>query len=441
MLEINRKSAFHVWDFMQGAPVRNHMEQLERGMHDASWASGIRSKKLEGLLLHVSKNVKYYSGLGGGHATPLSTYPVLTKHDVQRSYLDFLAPGFHPKRLTMRSTSGTYGTPLHYWLTPEECQQKAAELIFFTEWSGFSLGERHMYMFHARKEGFHPLRNQVVMNPTSLSDAWLASWVARLQYGDIRCIVSPPSVMTALLSYCTRKSMNLSHCGVKSVITVSEALSHTLRNKISQLFSCLVLGRYALEEQGVVAHQCIRGNYHVNPIRHHVELLRVGSDQPALAGEISRVVITNLAAYAMPLIRYETGDLALTGGGCTCGREGIILKEIVGREMDVLTAEDGTEVFSLSIANIFTQSTGLLQFRLVQTSVRQFTLQLVREEALLFSESAIVSQLRNLLGCSVGLNVHYVDQISSMPGGKRPAIINEYRRSQYPDGRAEGDQK
>jgi phenylacetate-CoA ligase len=49
-------------------------------------------------------------------------------------------------------------------------------------------------------------------------------------------------------------------------------------------------------------------------------------------GETGRIVITGLSNFAMPLIRYDTGDLAEVGDGpCPCGRTLPSFGEIVGR--------------------------------------------------------------------------------------------------------------
>jgi hypothetical protein len=50
-----------------------------------------------------------------------------------------------------------------------------------------------------------------------------------------------------------------------------------------------------------------------------VELLDEAGE-PAPQGELGRVVLTSLHNFAMPLIRYDIGDLAAFGPACSCGR-------------------------------------------------------------------------------------------------------------------------
>ena len=55
------------------------------------------------------------------------------------------------------------------------------------------------------------------------------------------------------------------------------------------------------------------------------------------AGERGKVVVTNLHSFAMPIIRYEIGDIVVpTTEECSCGRSGYLLKSIEGRNDDFI---------------------------------------------------------------------------------------------------------
>jgi phenylacetate-coenzyme A ligase PaaK-like adenylate-forming protein len=55
--------------------------------------------------------------------------------------------------------------------------------------------------------------------------------------------------------------------------------------------------------------------------------------RPCAPGETGRVVATSLNNFAMPLIRYETGDTAEVGAPCPCGRGLPVLTRIMGRDL------------------------------------------------------------------------------------------------------------
>jgi hypothetical protein len=61
---------------------------------------------------------------------------------------------------------------------------------------------------------------------------------------------------------------------------------------------------------------------HVNSDAVHIEILDVTTDMPVAAGVPGRVIVSDLLNTAMPLLRYDLGDVAVNvgGGPCSCGR-------------------------------------------------------------------------------------------------------------------------
>ena len=55
----------------------------------------------------------------------------------------------------------------------------------------------------------------------------------------------------------------------------------------------------------------------------------------------SRVVISTLHNFAMPLLRYDIGDFAEVGDDCPCGRRLPVLKRILGRQRNLLCLPSG----------------------------------------------------------------------------------------------------
>jgi phenylacetate-CoA ligase len=98
--------------------------------------------------------------------------------------------------------------------------------------------------------------------------------------------------------------------------------------------------KYGTSELGVVAGGCgYSGGMHVFEDQFHVEILRHG--KPVAAGEVGRLAITDLVNRAMPLIRYDVGDVGrLHNGPCPCGRQTFRM-EILGRGQEILDSPAG----------------------------------------------------------------------------------------------------
>jgi len=61
------------------------------------------------------------------------------------------------------------------------------------------------------------------------------------------------------------------------------------------------------------------------------------------------MVFTGIANLAMPFIRYDIGDYALTSEEeCDCGRKSVIVRSIEGRTEDCIKTPDGRTVIQMN---------------------------------------------------------------------------------------------
>jgi phenylacetate-coenzyme A ligase PaaK-like adenylate-forming protein len=88
---------------------------------------------------------------------------------------------------------------------------------------------------------------------------------------------------------------------------------------------------YAADEAGCIALQCPdHEHYHVQSESVLVEVLDV-EGRACAPGAVGRVVVTTLQNFAMPLVRYDIGDVAEAGDPCPCGRGLPVLRRIARR--------------------------------------------------------------------------------------------------------------
>lgn len=106
-----------------------------------------------------------------------------------------------------------------------------------------------------------------------------------------------------------------------AVVVCSPRLRDEERAFLAQAFGARVFRRFTCDALGQIASECgPHQQLHVNAENIMVEILDP-DDTPCAPGEIGRIVVTDLANYGLPLIRYDTGDRgALSGKACPCGR-------------------------------------------------------------------------------------------------------------------------
>jgi phenylacetate-CoA ligase len=151
-------------------------------------------------------------------------------------------------------------------------------------------------------------------------------------------LVSSPGIIESLVYAAQGKPVD----SLLSLRAVAATLTEAVRQQIEAATGLPILQPYGLNEIGAVASRCAAGRYHVNAEHCVVEVVDE-QNQPCKAGEFGRVLATGLTNVAMPLIRYDTGDVAeAVSGECACGRTLPAIGRIRGRYRPLRLAPEGT---------------------------------------------------------------------------------------------------
>jgi phenylacetate-CoA ligase len=140
---------------------------------------------------------------------------------------------------------------------------------------------------------------------------------------------------------------------IRTMSCGAEPWSEGTREKLEELFGCMVFNSYGLSEVGGpgVAFECIeQDGLHVWSDHFLVEVVDPRTGEGLPPGEEGELVITTLTREAMPLIRYRTRDIAmiLEGDACGCGRAHTRISWIKGRTDDMIKVR-GVNVFPSQI--------------------------------------------------------------------------------------------
>jgi phenylacetate-CoA ligase len=158
--------------------------------------------------------------------------------------------------------------------------------------------------------------------------------------------------------------------GLDAVSPFGGLASPAMTARIANGLRCSFVNKYGTSELGTVAASCGRSpGMHLFEDLFVVEVLRHG--QPAAAGEVGRLVVTDLINTAMPLVRYDVGDVArLHTEPCPCGRQTARL-EVLGRVQEVLPSPAGLLTAS-AVADVFFTDPAVGNFRLEEVAAGSF---------------------------------------------------------------------
>lgn len=124
-----------------------------------------------------------------------------------------------------------------------------------------------------------------------------------------------------------------------------EAVDDTQRKKIKECFKCDVSSMYSSAVTGCIAYECREHHLHINDDRIILEAVNEAGEE-VLSGQASdKILVTNLANYIHPIIRYEIGDRVIVHEeGCLCGNYSPWI-EIVGKNLDqIIISVPGKEI-------------------------------------------------------------------------------------------------
>lgn len=308
---------------------------------------------------YAATHSPYYTALfarlgltGRGIEAPedLAWLPTLTKHDILEGYDALLVPRLPAgeTRYVSSKSSGTTGRPVRVMHSLKSSTM-------------FGLLRQRTARWH----DIHPMESRLDVRPRSdpfrgedgaaTPDGVLARLPAWRALGEhfhtgpeFGFTMSTPMERQVELLQEARPSYATTYPGVfeewllansgrkpvdslKGIVGIGTQLTPSLRARLEECYGVPVHMSYGLNEIGKVATRCKAGRYHVN-IEHCLVQIVDDGGRPCAHGEIGHVLVTGLNNSAMPLLRYDTGDLAeVVDGPCPCGRTLPSFGDIAGR--------------------------------------------------------------------------------------------------------------
>lgn len=426
-----RKALFYSYDAAHGGRVRYHLKNLDKlsQTYSLDAVKKRQENQFAKLRSDIIDNVPAYSKFD--KMTQLHEWPVLDKATLKEKFEAFVSRNFSVDKLVAVKTSGSYGTPFTFYMEEDRKARQQAEIIFFAKPSGYYIGQRHAYVRSAVKSRIRLwLQNQILVAPGVIDNEWLSAMRQVLINSRPELIIGYPTVIGNIASYCLSMGDTPEILGNRGIIATSETLTEQNRAIIEECFGSRVVSRYSSEELGVIAQECPHcGQYHLNEFSHLVEVLRVQGEGRAEPGEAGHVVVTDLHNYALPLVRYDTGDLAefVPPSLNSCGVKA--LTNLEGRAIEIIYTTSGCQLTPMAVNGVFRDYKGsrqIVQYQFIQESKKEYRLLLQTIGGNLDVET-IIYLLKGKLGDDADIHVEFVTHIPPLKSGKRPYIINRYQ--------------
>ena len=429
-----RSNSFWVIDFLTGSQVRRHLKEI-RSSHISSDIVSLKTQnenKISKLIRHAISNCSFYSHFNG--AELISDFPVINKTLIKENQDSFMAGNIRRKDMMSITTSGSTGTPFKTFHDIKKKERNYADALFFAEMAGYELGHRLVYLKiwvkqKMRSRQQYWLQNIVPVDVIHFNEKEIVRLLESLESDKSTfSILGYASALEEICKYLDKRNYSQVRSDIRSVIAISETLNEYTRASILRYFRVPVVSRYSNLENGIIAQQKIHDDSHrylINTASYYVEVLKIDSDIPAEDGELGRIVVTDLYNYALPMIRYDTGDIgAMECDPLNCERK--YLKTVEGRKLDLLYDTTGNLISSFLVYKNMWQYTEIDQYQLIQESEKEYTFR-INSTVPFKKEEKLIAEFKEFLGKDASFRVKYVSEIPLLSSGKRKKIVSRLK--------------
>ena len=220
---------------------------------------------------------------------------------------------------------------------------------------------------------------------------------------------------------------------LESVLAIVEDLRPSARRFVERSLGVPVHQNYGMNEVGLMAMRCTAGRYHVHTEHCLIEILDPDG-QPCAPGTSGRIAVTALRNPAMPLIRYDTDDMAeAVDGPCPCGRSLPSFGELTGRYRRYICLPEGSYPLFRAVRGAINELPSdtiraMRQFQMHQYRDGRFELRVAATGPLplAFHEAVRAAWDAALGGRSETFEVIEVDEIPRGPNGKFQDFTSDY---------------
>jgi phenylacetate-CoA ligase len=333
------------------------------------------------------------------------------------------------------STGGSTGTPVISSLSGLESYGRVA--ITYRMFAAHRL-DLAMPMFQIRNKGY----------AANWTDAlvfrkWGYPWLPEAELGDrifvdfelppaeqiARIETRAPAYLNTLPSNLLRLIVEARRSGrrpsVPAIFTVAEYLGPEVAAMAGETFGAKVVDILTSSEAGPIAIQCGEsGLYHLQSERVLAEVLDT-EGRPVAPGETGEVTVTPFYNYAMPLIRYRSGDFVVKGGPCPCGRSLPTIARFAGRREHMFRYPDGSaRLPPIDRVRIY-EALGHEAWQLAQTAPGVAVLRHEASARMPAIRNALFHQLESALGAGWTIELEEAVIVPKTKGGKRHFCVNE----------------
>lgn len=400
-----------------------------------------QEKQLIYIINFAYKNVPYYHNLFKDlklvpedikKLEDLRKLPILTKEIIKSNYDDFKPINLNKMRYYDAFTGGSTGTPLKYRVDVFDRFLSGALLYRGWGYGGYELADKMVLLggsslsigteFYLTKRVHEVVRNIKKLSSFDMGEKEMLNYVKIINSFKPKFIRGYPSSIYFMSKWIEENKLEV-HKPL-AIFTTAEKLYLNMREKIKTVFNCNVYDNYGTSDGGVGCYECPEHNgYHIDTERSVLQI--VDNEGNELENVEGKVISTNLYNYSMPLIRYDNGDLGIISNDiCGCGRRHELLKDIVGRSVEILFTPEGKNVHGMYLVYILKTCKGIKEYQVIQERLDKIVIKIVPEKEFNDRQLELIRNEIKKKSKSWIVEFKLVDNIERTTSGKYKFVVN-----------------
>lgn len=406
----------------------------------------IRSYQLERIneiLRYARENSPFYSQIYKDSISSLNTLddikrlPILKKEVFKKAIQEntILCKGFNKSDLHCGHTTGSTGTPLEVCFD-NECVNKRKLVLdrlnrdmrilphkrVVKIWRDKKLSKAEQKLKDAGLFLFISVGDVNSPIPTAVTKEKLENILKELEAFDPHVIRGYVSALYSIASLA--EIYNVKFRSLESVVASAEYLPSHLWDYFEKVFGCPVYNLYGgTEAPGIAVNKRGSRNLTISEDLYFIEVLDENGND-VKPGEVGIITITDLHSKALPLIRYQIGDMAIVDENFyMLTNDFRYFSSVIGRTNDIFELEDGSLIYSHLWFVYFREYEWINRFKVIQYDHKRIHIQLELKNGFDFKLSELKSRIEKLYP-SVDFTWEIVEKFDLDKGGKFRSVIS-----------------
>lgn len=424
----------------EGITFKKMLKFLEESQHYSKQElKNYQDEHLNKIIKHCYENVPYYKEIFNMNKLmpsdirtqkDLWKLPILTKNDIKQNFNKLKATNMPKWLLNEGHTSGTTGTPAHFYRDLNSINFENATVWRQWRWAEIDIGDRIVvcrgneikvsekdHIFWQKNN----IQKQLFLSSFYLSDENMKYYIEEFKRYNGKALQAYPSTAYVIAKYLEKINDKIK---LKAVFTSSEPIYDFQRKLIENRFECKIWDFYGLAERVVSASECkTHEGLHINEEYGITEIL----DEEENESKEGFLVGSTLHNYAMPLIRYVTNDYTkISSEECSCGIDHRIISPIETKKEDMVITKEGRYISPSIITHAFKPLTHVAKSQVIQHDFDDFEIKIVPEEGFNDNEINILMKgLKERFGQKSSIDINIVQDIPRTKNGKFRWVISK----------------